>query len=63
MKQRITFFLLLMVIASTTWAQLNMTLMSQIEYDVESNDIWGYAAPDGSEYAIVGVNNGVSIVD
>lgn len=43
-------------------AQLNMTLLSQIEYNVELNDIWGWAASDGTEYALVGVNNGVSIV-
>jgi len=26
-------------------------------------DVWGYEAPDGREYAILGVNGGVSIVD
>ncbi len=39
-----------------------MTLLSQINYNVDLNDIWGWAAPDGTEYALVGLNNGVSIV-
>ncbi|MEZ4985489.1 MAG: choice-of-anchor B family protein [Saprospiraceae bacterium] len=44
------------------WAQLNMSLMSHIEYGVDLNDIWGYVAPDGTEYALVGAYDGVSIV-
>ena len=40
-----------------------MSLLSQVEYDTDLNDIWGYVAPDNSEYAIVGVYDGVSIVD
>ncbi|MCB0276290.1 MAG: choice-of-anchor B family protein [Calditrichaeota bacterium] len=27
------------------------------------NDCWGYVAPDGHEYALLGVNNGTSILD
>jgi choice-of-anchor B domain-containing protein len=27
------------------------------------SDCWGYTAPNGNEYALLGVNNGVSIVD
>lgn len=43
--------------------QFNMTLLSQLSYDANLSDIWGWADPDtGVEYAIVGVNNGVSIV-
>ena len=44
-------------------AQLNVTYQGNIEYDEELSDIWGYVAPDNSEYAIVGVYDGVSIVD
>lgn len=44
-------------------AQFNMSLLSQVPYDANLSDIWGWADPDtGVEYAIVGVNNGVSIV-
>ena len=27
------------------------------------SDCWGYTAPNGSEYALLGVNTGVSVVD
>lgn len=30
---------------------------------VEYNDVWGYEAPDGREYALLGVQDGTSIVD
>ena len=44
-------------------AQLNMEYKSHVEYDETLNDIWGYAAPDDREYALVGLQEGVSIVD
>ncbi|MCB0548821.1 MAG: choice-of-anchor B family protein [Phaeodactylibacter sp.] len=43
-------------------SNLNVSLVGQLGYDQAVNDIWGYAAPDGSEYALVCVQNGVSIV-
>lgn len=43
-------------------AQTNMQLVSQVPYDQFVNDIWGYTAPDGTEYALVGLETGVSIV-
>ncbi len=49
-----------MVIPS--FAQLNMTYISNLSYDIDVNDIWGYAAPDGTEYALVGTVDGLSIV-
>ncbi len=39
-----------------------MTYISDVTYDVSLNDIWGYAAPNGDEYAIVGLQTGVSVV-
>jgi len=51
--------------ASVTFssAQLNVSLVSQLDYPVEANDIWGWVDPDDStEYALVGLQNGVSIV-
>lgn len=54
----LTFFAL----STTLFSQLNSTLRSQLEYDVAVNDIWGYVAPDGTEYAIVGLQNAVSFV-
>ena len=43
--------------------QLNMELLSTVPYDSDGNDVWGYNAPDGSEYAIMGTVAGVSIVN
>lgn len=34
-----------------------------MDYNVGVNDVCGWAAPDGREYALVGLNTGVSIVD
>lgn len=45
-------------------AQLNMTLLDQIDYMPNANDVWGWVDPDdGKEYALVGLVTGVSIVD
>lgn len=43
--------------------QLNTDLLGHLSYDVELSDIWGYVDETGKEYALVGKNNGVSIVD
>lgn len=43
-------------------AQLNATLRSNFDYESSVNDVWGYAAPDGTEYAIIGLQDGVSFI-
>lgn len=43
-------------------AQLNMTLAGKKPYGVELNDVWAWVAPDGTEYALVGTETGVSVV-
>lgn len=43
-------------------AQLNFTQISTLGYNIHISDIWGYTAPDGTEYALVGADNGLSIV-
>ncbi|MFK7935362.1 MAG: choice-of-anchor B family protein [Saprospiraceae bacterium] len=44
-------------------AQFNMNLLGTLDYTAELNDIWGYVDPnDGTEYALVGLTTGVSIV-
>lgn len=63
-------FLLTTVIAlmiTNVWAQnnpaLNMELRSNVQYNNALNDIWGWTNEDtGEEYAIVGLQTGVSIV-
>lgn len=56
----ISFFLLAFLNAG--FSQLNMELVSNLPYDSKLNDIWGYTAPDGTEYALIGLRDGVSIV-
>ena len=46
-----------------SFAQLNMTLQDSLDYNVGVNDVCGWVAEDGTEYALVGLNTGVSIVD
>ncbi len=48
---------------STLLAQLNMTQLGNLTYGPELNDIWGYVDSLGNEYALVGIGNGVSVVD
>ena len=43
-------------------AQLNVTYVGDLPYTQDLSDIWGYAHPDGTEYALVGVRNGTSLV-
>lgn len=47
---------------SSLFSQLNVTFKGQLTYDTGLNDVWGYVAPDDTEYALVGLINGVSIV-
>ncbi len=58
-----TFTLIAFLIAALpAWGQLNVTLRSNVDYAPDVNDVWGYVAPNGTEYAIVGMNTGISIV-
>ena len=49
------------------FGQLNMSLEGYLDlasmHNSELSDIWGYVDTAGNEYAIVGLNNGTSIVD
>jgi len=48
---------------SIAYAQLNMELLSQVAYDTTLSDVWGWTDPNtGTEYAIAGLQDGVSIV-
>lgn len=40
----------------------NTALIGQIDYDIFTNDVWGYTDALGNEYALVGLQNGLSIV-
>ncbi len=56
---------LLMILLFPAWgfSQKNISLQSQKTYSTALNDIWGYTDTAGNEYALVGLNNGVSVVD
>lgn len=48
-----------------SFAQLNMSLLSQLTFPGKGDvsDVWGYVDEFGNEYAIVGLETGVAIVD
>ena len=61
-----TFLLLLFAGLQFSFAQedsLNIRLVDSLDYEPTLNEIWGYVAPNGREYALVGMTSGVSIVD
>lgn len=64
MKKALSLILLAALSSLPIYAQLNMDLLSTVEYnDTDLNDIWGWADPEtGIEYALVGLQQGVSIV-
>ncbi len=61
--KNISFLLFTILSFNSVSAQLNMEYKSHVEYNETLNDIWGYAAPDDREYALVGLQGGVSIID
>ena len=57
--------LCLIVLSSGVYAQnrKGITKLGSLTYSQNLNDVWGYADSVGNEYALVGVKNGLSIVD
>lgn len=55
--------LVLMKGYSQNQASFRLSLVGQVQYADRLNDVWAYVAPDGTEYAIIGTTEGVSIVD
>lgn len=55
---------LCLLLTGTCFAQIsqNVSFVGQLDYTQNVNDIWGLVGNDGVEYAIVGTQNGVSIV-
>ncbi len=41
---------------------INMNLLSQVDYPENCNDVWGYVAPDGTEYAILGTVEATAVI-
>lgn len=62
------FLFALSIFPFITFAQLNMTQIGYLDVvslngNSDANDIWGYADGNGNEYAIVGLNDGTSVID
>ncbi len=53
---------LILSISLSAQSSLNLSYLSNYSYSNNLNDVWGYATESG-EYALVGVYNGVSVVD
>ena len=59
MRNLFVIFLFPIFMYSQGW---NTELIGNLEYSQELNDVWGYTANDGNEYALVGTETGTSIV-
>ncbi len=64
MLKKISLFCLFLLIVFTAKSQQsqNINLLSNLDYNNDLSDVWGYAN-DAGEYALVGVYNGISVVD
>lgn len=62
MPNKLPLLLLLLLVPVFAQGQLNVNLVANLQYNVTGNDIWGWVAPDGTEYALMGLRNGISIV-
>ncbi len=51
------------VAAQVSPPNLNTVKLAQLDQHLNYNDVWGYTAPDGREYACVGTSAGVAIVN
>ncbi len=61
--EKIIFSFTFSFLSFIAFGQLNVNLVGQLSYDsLRTNDVWGYVAPDGTEYALVGLRTGISIV-
>lgn len=64
MQRTFLLLALFLVSATTLFAQaaFNTTFRDSLTFPSDLNDIWAYVAPDGTEYAVVGRKDGVSVV-
>lgn len=60
--KKIELFLYCSFFMNLIHAQSNLTLVSHLPYNEELASVWGYVSPTGVEYALVGVESGLSIV-
>ncbi|PCJ84606.1 MAG: hypothetical protein COA57_08950 [Flavobacteriales bacterium] len=57
------YWLLAVGLTNYASAQLNVTELGKLTYTESLSDVWGWADGSGNEYALVGVNDGFSVVD
>jgi choice-of-anchor B domain-containing protein len=55
-------FISLLCTCVSAQSAFNTALRDNLDYNTNLNDVWGYVAPDGTEYALVGLYNRLSIV-
>ena len=64
MKSLFTFFILTFSLSVFSQSSSNITLVGSLDYPgTEGNDVWGYVDSTGIEYALVGMQNGFSVVN
>ena len=54
---------LLLFFGPTAYCQFNTTLRGNVDFGVGVNDVWGYVDPEGAEYALVGLDTGLAVID
>lgn len=59
---QVTVLLAFCVFATHLFAQKNLELVSRLTYNSLANDIWHYTSPGGTDYVLMGLRSGVSIV-
>jgi len=63
MKNILTYLFVFCISVVAYGQHQNIVLLDSIKYDSGwASDVWGYVAQDGTEYALVGLRDGVSIV-
>ncbi len=63
MNFRLTLFCAIALAAPTTAQGVNCALLGTFNNHGSFNDIWGYVAPNGDEYALLGSRTGTVVVD
>lgn len=58
-----TFTTLLLLFTLPSFSQKNIQLRSTLDYGRQLSNVWGHVDSLGNEYALVGVDDGLSIVD
>jgi len=62
MRTSILFFLA-SLLSITALCQKNISFLGQIDYTPKGSSLWGYTAPDGHEWVLMGTATGTSVVD